>query len=927
MGVIMKTNVLKGIVLVVAVAASAWTGTAVLESVYDLRKFGSPYGFLDLQYAGTPNAGRQVLESWSVIAGTEAFERARAHARWELVLIGGNAVTLVSAFLLLRHPLRRVRHTPSGWHISDRCAALLDELVLPAVAAAGVGAALGIVANLIYDVVLRTARDRGPAAAVGAITVVANALSLGMFVLSAFAVFVLTGCTLYLLARNRSPRLKEFIEVVRVTRFSLLAVVAVGIGLCVPDQLRDAFRALAEESWLRVAVTEIVLAAWAFTIWYAGRFLLNVSFETQRAFGGPADPPRELWGERYWPRILGVTAFLLFALATWLAWYEVADSPEVDYPTLRNLSIVNVALGVAFWAFTRFRRAVVEQITGRYDSPRGRAYRDMPPKVQWLVKGTGIVVTVLWLIVFFAPQWIAPYIGTVALLLGASITITMVGSLVVWAGERAKVPAVSVLFGLAVLFSFGNDNHTVRRLPDAPRPPRLDISDYVKDWYQWIERKYPNQTPHPLFVVSAAGGGIRAAYWTATVLARLQDLNPAFADHTLLISGVSGGSLGSLVFANLIDTTPPGGDWRGRHASFGGRASRECPYPQHAPGKYQALAATILARDFLAPTAASMLYGDFLARLLPYSLLSDRAEALEVSWERAWDATRAEPPAGLPANQLWDGNPFARSFDALHAATAMTSDRAITAKHVPLIVLNGTIVESGARIVVSHLRHPPDFKGDVENAFDHRDAPMSMSTAALMSARFTYVSPAGTYAPGTHVVDGGYFENSGAATALQWWAKVEDWVERLNRPARRARRGNVIEPIFIYIDNGAADVLLAPAPPTAPQPRRTEVRERTPRLLPELGAPVNALLAARNAHALEAKTRAQQEFVEFVTLDMSAPPAAVASSAPLPDERLNRAPLGWVLSRSAQHILDRALCRNGERMAEIVDWLPKSTGR
>src|SRR4029453_4974004 len=95
----------------------------------------------------------------------------------------------------------------------------------------------------------------------------------------------------------------------------------------------------------------------------------------------------------------------------------------------------------------------------------------------------------------------------------------------------------------------------------------------------------------------------------------------------------------------------------------------------------------------------------------------------------------------------WDGNPFSRSFDTLYDAQRIISNRPLDARHVPLVVVNGTIVEAGTRITVSPPRPPPAFKGDVENAFDHRDAPMRMSTTALMSARFTYVSPAGAHPP------------------------------------------------------------------------------------------------------------------------------------------------------------------------------------
>jgi hypothetical protein len=901
----MGARLVKTIVLLAGVAIWSWAGVALLDAAYELRKYGSPYGLVDLQLAVDEGTAQAVLESWAVEAGTDVFVRARTYALRDVAWVVGGMLIITAALLLLRSPLRRLRATSTGMRAADALAGLLDRVTPAAVVATVTGAGAGVIADLIHRAALATAKDRGPAAAVGGMTTLAGVLSHAMLVLTALGLAVLVLGTLYVLARNRSPLAKDFFAVVRVTRFSVLTVAAVGLGMCVPDQLRDAFRALEEGHWLRIVIMEIVLIVWAFTVWYAARFLLYVNFETEQAFG-EAQPElrRELWGERQWPRILGVAAFLVFALATWLAYRDGADSREVAYPGLVVLSVVNVILGGAFWAFTYVRRAIVRSLMGRFESPRGLAYRDMPSTVRWLVRGAVTVVTVLWLLVFWAPQPLAPHLGSVTLLLGAAITITMAGSAVVWVGERAKLPAVSILAALAVIFSFINDNHAVRRLPDASRPPRIELVSHVTDWYRWIDRTYPGEKEHPLFVVSASGGGIRAAYWTATVLARLQDLNPAFADHTLLVSSVSGGSLGSVVFANLADTTVAGGAWRGRHASFGSRAYPECPYPAQAPGKYQALAAALLARDFLAPAAASMLYGDFLARLLPYSLLSDRAEALEVSWERAWDAVKRRPPADL-TSPLWDGSPLERSFDALYPAEALTSEGPRGARHIPLVLLNGTIVESGARILVSHLQHPDAFKGDLENAFDHRNAPMRMSTAALMSARFTYVSPAGTYAPGTHVVDGGYFENSGAATALQWWGYVEDTVDDLNK--KRRRGAGEIRPVFVYIDNAPP----ARARPASGEPttRRTETKSRAPRILPEMSAPVDALLAAREAHALESKTRAIATFVEFVAVDTSL--------------GLSAAPLGWVLSRSAQTTLDRALCRNAEQVAEIVEMLPK----
>ena len=45
----------------------------------------------------------------------------------------------------------------------------------------------------------------------------------------------------------------------------------------------------------------------------------------------------------------------------------------------------------------------------------------------------------------------------------------------------------------------------------------------------------------------------------------------------------------------------------------------------------------MLGKDFLAPTAAVMLFPDLVQRLLPVPFLDDRAMAFEKSWEAAWN--------------------------------------------------------------------------------------------------------------------------------------------------------------------------------------------------------------------------------------------------------------------------------------------------
>jgi len=58
---------------------------------------------------------------------------------------------------------------------------------------------------------------------------------------------------------------------------------------------------------------------------------------------------------------------------------------------------------------------------------------------------------------------------------------------------------------------------------------------------------------YPIFLVATEGGGLRAAYFTGTVLGALQRMcHPSFANHLAAISSVSGGSLGATEFAASV---------------------------------------------------------------------------------------------------------------------------------------------------------------------------------------------------------------------------------------------------------------------------------------------------------------------------------------------------------------------------------------
>jgi hypothetical protein len=250
---------------------------------------------------------------------------------------------------------------------------------------------------------------------------------------------------------------------------------------------------------------------------------------------------------------------------------------------------------------------------------------------------------------------------------------------------------------------------------------RPALSELTNQWLKSRLNASGVAQPYPIILVTAAGGGIRAAYWTANLLAAFEDRQPAFAEHVFALSGVSGGSVGATVFDALVKA----------HC-------KPC----------RPLAQKILHGDFLAPALTSLLTRDPVSTTFHVDL-PDRGIALEKAFERAWKDTMHTPT-------------FEESFDNLWQADADHK--------VPSLFLNSTEAGSAERAVFSNVSMAGIFGADKAIQDVAEKLPLRLSTAMLLSARFPYISPEGKAGPpggSLRFVDGGYFDNSGAATLLE----------------------------------------------------------------------------------------------------------------------------------------------------------------
>src|SRR5262249_30070556 len=198
-----------------------------------------------------------------------------------------------------------------------------------------------------------------------------------------------------------------------------------------------------------------------------------------------------------------------------------------------------------------------------------------------------------------------------------------------WEPFQVSLPLLLILFLWAGYESNRFDNHAVRlddrKGSEAPAE-RLELPAAVKAWYDALPDNVRNSGGKiPFIIVAAAGGGSRAAYWTATVFGALEDEIPDFHRYLFAISGVSGGSLGATVYRTLLKTPPDKLPEKAKclpEKRFRNNQQKSFKDGSDIPrGPYECAGQRVLSRDFLAPVVGSLLLPDLLQRFLPISAM------------------------------------------------------------------------------------------------------------------------------------------------------------------------------------------------------------------------------------------------------------------------------------------------------------------
>ncbi|MFO1319432.1 MAG: hypothetical protein U1F52_07445 [Burkholderiales bacterium] len=502
----------------------------------------------------------------------------------------------------------------------------------------------------------------------------------------------------------------------------------------------------------------------------------------------------------------------------------------------------------------------------------------------WLFVPSFGMLALLWA----GEECVARHVGAAAILLTALASWTLFGGLLLTYLPKARLgmPAFTWIPALCVVaFARCNDNHgvAVRGVARSQRAATASDRPLLQTHFAaWIKRtgSPSSGTPDqdPVFVVAVTGGASRAAHWGGVTLARLEyetrigrastdsvtrsaelPSPRGFGERIYVISGVSGGSVGAAAYVSALADNP-------------GRAGGPCILEQTA---------AFTGQDHASPLLALMLFPDLIQRFLPWPVLAsaDRSLGLERTWEQDWvqsrkASTSCESVRPSRPNE-WEQE-IADLYDA-GLATGVPAPGDCGAGQrcdLPSLILNTATIEHGARVLQSNLRIPSASALDLL-APPLVTAGLRLSGAVHNSARFPYASPAGTVrmratsseAAATsatdtrgpvwgHVVDGGYFEASGAESLVDVLTLLER-DDKLHRVGRRLETTTGRPVVAIVVDNtpsAEADWLCRPDRPAEPDAAVRRPAGTAPNLLEVFGPPLG-LFEARGGRGRDAEVR------------------------------------------------------------------------
>jgi hypothetical protein len=297
------------------------------------------------------------------------------------------------------------------------------------------------------------------------------------------------------------------------------------------------------------------------------------------------------------------------------------------------------------------------------------------------------------------------------------------GNIITLFSLKQKINFHFLILVAIIIAGFFNEPHDVNltRLKETNQyNARPSLRGHFNRWIRERENQLEDSSLHhfPVYFAMADGGASRSAYWTASVLGKIQEQSSGhFSKQLFCLSGASGGSLANISF----------------YATLSNRSGKNTTKSVQ----------DYLSNDFLSFPLVRLLGPDIILPLVPFHLMHDRAAALEKSFQSTKKENEITQLMNMPFSSL-----------QLHHDSSYA---------LPLIFINCTRMQDGAPAVVSNLNIEQHVFGKRIDVLKNLDSSqdLSVATAVALGARFPYFSPAGRIGD-QYFVDGGYFDNSGA---------------------------------------------------------------------------------------------------------------------------------------------------------------------
>ncbi|GAB4007996.1 hypothetical protein GCM10028808_13090 [Spirosoma migulaei] len=530
--------------------------------------------------------------------------------------------------------------------------------------------------------------------------------------------------------------------------------------LNIPDQAADMINAVIDDGVFSRLFQYILLSTfvWSWIVYGSTRLILHIS-----PVGIRLNQECDVL-LRWLPKLGGMIPALILAYAFW--------KPDRWQPYLLLLESA-LMLGLFLWVewrITVFALPTYWRFGDRYTN----LTQDF--RVLWrnplgrLVVTSGLALSLFLLIFFSLPvEWgIARRLRPTAIIIFGITLYTFWGSLIAYFNDYRYRPLVLLVFTYLIIISAFNDNTAVRRAIDKGVPSISQRPTVEAHFVNWVTaRQQEEGDTIPLVLVAAEGGGIRALNWTAETLIRLDSIIPGFSRHVYALSGVSGGGVGTVFYTAFLRDVP--------------ETKRNGRFDQFRK---------VIRDDYLSAVSAALLFPESLQRLIPLPVSPlERAKWLEDSW----------------ADSYRDNLGF-RTLDSSLTQLYQTSNG--YNYNLPSLLLNGTLAESGQKTITSNLQLDPGYFKNVVSTLDVLGTDVPLKTAASLCSRFPIVTNGGLIQKdillgngrkqqyGGHIVDGGYFDNSGVETCIQLMNNLVPSIRRLD-----TARHVVIIPYILFIQN------------------------------------------------------------------------------------------------------------------------------